>query len=131
MKKEFYNSWIFFIIFYALFSSSSITNEKDFEDQSYTTSSFNLTTTFPSSEKRNDTNFVLGFSLSQNGPVTATVDPSFATICAFEELQLSASGGDNYLWVPNPGNPSGGALSDYNISNPIFSNGFFRVILCL
>lgn len=143
MKKEFYNIWIILVFFSILFQETIFRNTQnlDLDSQQVVFSipqnnfdlSFRKASNYYQSSKNgsiteleriDDSGANISYSVLAGGPVVAAVDPSFATICSFEELQLTASGGNNYLWVPNPGNPSGGALSAYNISNPIFSNGF-------
>ena len=58
-----------------------------------------------------------------SGAITATVQPFDSTICNTETVQFIASGGTAYTWLENPANPTTGNLSNYNIPNPIFSNG--------
>ncbi|MCP4120523.1 MAG: T9SS type B sorting domain-containing protein [Bacteroidetes bacterium] len=55
--------------------------------------------------------------------IDAQVIPSDTTICQGETVEIHASGGAEYLWLEGDSNPSEGNLSDYQIANPLFSNG--------
>lgn len=118
MIKKFYNIWIVLFLCIGSFSEPGFREDSTKENGYFKDSS--IQDHYYSNFSQNS----FQSTIFEIGPVTATVDPSFAAICTFEELQLTASGSENYLWIPNPGNPSGGALSAYNIPNPIFSNGF-------
>ena len=111
MIKEYYNIWTILIAFAILFSN--IVFKKSFDFESPFQSQLKLYST-PTDK----------IALKNGGPITAVVDPTFATICNTEELQLTASGGSHYNWLSSPGNPSGGVLSAYDIPDPVFSNGF-------
>ncbi len=137
MEKEFYNIWIILVLFAFLYPESYFSNKLNIGDKPHPSAfhhSKKSDSTVTSNDLFRDSSFLvytpkaisstLSYSLIKGGPVTATVDPSYGFVCPFEDLQLSASGGENYLWVPNPGNPSGGSLSANNVPNPVFSNGF-------
>ncbi len=51
--------------------------------------------------------------------ITAIAKPD-TTVCAGQKVQFMAGGGTNYWWLPYPDNPTGGALSNYFIANPVF-----------
>jgi gliding motility-associated-like protein len=55
-------------------------------------------------------------------PIIAAVSGD-TSICAESTVQLIASGGTDYLWEENVGNPTFGVLNNLNIPNPIFSGG--------
>lgn len=57
------------------------------------------------------------------GAVTISVEPYDTIICAENIIQFTASGGTDYVWVEDAGNPSTGNLDAYNTPNPTFSNG--------
>ena len=61
------------------------------------------------------------------GPIIAAVTGD-TSICAESFVQLMASGGTDYVWEEDPGNPTMGTLSALNISNPIFSGGIPNAI---
>jgi gliding motility-associated-like protein len=63
------------------------------------------------------------FEIQVITPVNAVVSPQDTMICEGENIQFSASGGDNYLWVEHSNNPTSGNLNDLTIPNPIFTNG--------
>ncbi len=56
-------------------------------------------------------------------PVVIDVNFTDTTICEETDLQILASGGTDFQWIPSPNNPTSGNLNDLNIFNPIFSNG--------
>ncbi len=56
-------------------------------------------------------------------PIVGEVNPSDTIVCPDETVQLVASGGTDYEWLEDAGNPSTGNLDAYNIANPTFSNG--------
>jgi gliding motility-associated-like protein len=56
-------------------------------------------------------------------PVNIMVNPQVSIICEGETVQIFVTGGDNYLWIEDPNNPTFGNLNNLNISSPVFSNG--------
>lgn len=56
-------------------------------------------------------------------PVNGTVNFRDTSICEGNDLQISASGGTDYQWIPATTNPTPGNLTALNIPNPIFENG--------
>ena len=55
--------------------------------------------------------------------LTAMVSPTQSTICAGESVTLMASGGTDYLWYADAGNPVGGALNTYSGVDITFVGG--------
>lgn len=54
------------------------------------------------------------FVIDVNTPPNFAITPSSATICIGDNVQLEATGTNNFTW-----NPDDGSLSDININNPI------------
>lgn len=62
------------------------------------------------------------FTVIVANPIDAQISPNVTTLCADENLVLTASGGDNYLWQADPANGAG-MLSNFNTAQTQFSGG--------
>ncbi len=56
-------------------------------------------------------------------PIDAMVSFADTSICLGETVQIFASGGTDYQWIPMLNNPSPGTLDRLDIPNPTFSSG--------